>query len=141
MFLPDVNILVQACLTEGPQHLAARRWLSDALAGPESVGLADSIVTGTIRVLTHPRVTLSPVPLSTALGFIDDVFASPLAVSVTSGARHREVLRDVCERGDATGNLIPDAYLAALAVEHRATVVSFDRDFARFPCRWIVPGS
>jgi toxin-antitoxin system PIN domain toxin len=91
---------------------------------------------------SHPRVFPIPTPLEESFDFIAALRAQPGHISVEAGAYHLDCLRSVCEGGEVTADLMPDAVLAALAVEHGGEVVSFDRDFARFSeLRWIRPGS
>lgn len=140
MILPDVNVLVGAFRADHPQHTDLRAWLTHALAGPESVGLADEVLGGFLRVVTHPRVFARPSALDDALGQVASLLAADVAVRAAPGPRHWAIVETLCRAADARGNLVADARLAALAVEHGATWVSLDRDFARFPgLRWVTP--
>lgn len=137
MILPDVNVLVDAHRAEAPRHELAAGWLDEAVNGAEQVGLADAVVAGFIRVMTNPRIWVVPAPLETVLGFIDALAQHPGVVRAGAGPRHWAHLAQACRSSDARGNLVSDAAIAAVAIEHGATVVSFDRDFARFPgLRW-----
>lgn len=136
----DVNVLVFAHRPESPAHDRYRAWLEDARTAPESLGLADPVLAGFVRVVTHPRIFREPTPLAVALAFVDGLLSSPAAVRVAPGPRQWTVFSDLCRRIEATGNQVPDAYLAALAIETGATWVSADRGFARFPgLRWQHP--
>ena len=98
------------------------------------------VLSGFLRVVTHPRVFKEPTPLETALEFVEAVRGSPAVIPMEPGDRHWEIFADICRRLDARGNTVPDAYLAAIAVEQGATFVSADRGFAGFPgLRWIDP--
>ncbi|HYE97988.1 MAG TPA: type II toxin-antitoxin system VapC family toxin [Planctomycetota bacterium] len=140
MILPDVNVLVHAHREDSPHHTAARTWLERALADPEPLGLLDLVLSGFVRVVTHPRVFLTPTPLDLALEFTEHLRASPRAVRVQPGERHWGIFADLCRAARAKGNLIPDAFLAAAAVEAGGIWVSTDREYARFPgLRWQAP--
>jgi toxin-antitoxin system PIN domain toxin len=108
--------------------------------GSEPLGLAPVVASGFLRVVTHPRVFKEPTPLSAALDFIDVLRASPATVSVSPGEQHWQIFADLCKILGATGNRIPDAFLAAIAIEQGATWISADRAFAGFPgLRWVHP--
>ena len=140
MLLPDVNILVSAHREDSPHHAPARAWLEKTLAGPEPLGICDQVLSGFLRVVTHPRVFVTPSPLERALAFADYVRAAPRAVPVAPGGRHWRLFSELCLRANAKGNLIPDAWFAALALECGAEWITMDRDYARFPgLRWRSP--
>ena len=132
MLLPDVNVLVYAFRADTPHHDASRAWLEGALAGPEPLAIADVVCSGFLRVVTHPRVFRTPAPLSAALPFISAIRSSDRALNVAPSTRHWEIFTGLCDARQATGNLVPDAWLAALAIEHGCALVTFDRDFAHF---------
>ncbi|WP_136518116.1 MULTISPECIES: type II toxin-antitoxin system VapC family toxin [Cellulomonas] len=137
MILPDVNVLVGAFRPDAPQHDGLRAWLESAVNGPETLGVTDAVLGGTLRVLTHPRVFARPTPLRDALAQVEALRSHPDVVRVAPGARHWEIVTRLCTAADARGNLVADAQHAAVAVEHGATWVSQDRDFSRFPgLRW-----
>lgn len=140
MILPDVNVLVYAHRAERPEHDEMRAWLEDAINGPQPYGLADIVLSGFLRVVTHPRVFDVPTPLATALAFATELRARSNRVDVTPGARHWSIFAELCQRSDARGNRVPDAYLAALAIESGSEWITTDRGFARFPgLRWRQP--
>lgn len=132
MQLPDVNVLVYAFREDTPHHAVCRAWLAHALAAPAPVAIADVVCSGFLRVVTHPRVFRTPAPLDTALAFINAVRDSERALHVSPGTRHWDIFSSLSTSAQATGNLIPDAWIAALAVEHGCELVTLDRDFARF---------
>lgn len=133
MKLPDVNVLVAAHRKDAPEHGVARAWLEGLANGDEAFGLADIVMSGFLRVVTHPRVFADPTPLPAALEFTERLRASPAAVIVTTGARHWEIFTRLCTAANARGNLVPDAYLAALAIESGCEWITFDGDYSRFP--------
>lgn len=140
MILPDVNVLVLAHRKDQDGHAAMRAWLVDEVNSDQPFALADLAVAGFLRVVTNPRVFADPTPLGEALRFLDGLFEQPTCVPVAAGERHWEIVRQVIADADARGNLVPDAHLAAVAIEHGATVATRDRGFARFArVRWLDP--
>jgi len=110
------------------------------LASNEPFGLSEIVVSGFIRIATHPRVFAPPAPLDRALAFADSLRARPNAVIITPGRRHWDIFQQSCRKAGAKGNIVADAYLAALAIESGSEWVTTDRDFARFPgLRWRHP--
>jgi toxin-antitoxin system PIN domain toxin len=131
---------VHAFRQAAPNHGRFRAWLLEALTGDEPVGVSDLVLSGFVRVVTHPRVFDPPDPVAAALEFADAVRRHPAALPVTPGERHWAIFGSLCRASDAKGNLVPDAYLAALAIELGAELVTADRDFSRFPgLRWRHP--
>lgn len=133
MILPDVNVLVYAHRQDTDRHDEYRAWLEEAIAGPGPYGLSDVVLSGFVRVVTHPRVFRDPTPLADALSFVRAVRDRPGRVPVNPGTQHWSIFVDLCSRAQARGNLVPDAYLAALAIESGAEWITTDGDFARFP--------
>ena len=140
MILCDVNVLLYAFRRDTHRHREYRNWLMERLAGPENVGVSDLVLSGLVRVATHPRIFTKPSTLEEALAFVEAVRSSPVSVPVSPGRRHWDVFRDLCVQSGVKGNLVPDAYLAALAIEAGCEWITTDRDFARFPgLRWRHP--
>jgi toxin-antitoxin system PIN domain toxin len=140
VLLLDVNILVYAHREDAPRHAEYRSWLEGILGGDESYGVCDLACSGFLRVVTHARVFTPPTPLESALAFLRDVRDRPNASVIAPGERHWDIFTSICVRAGARGNLVPDAYFAALAIEAGCTWVTADRDFARFVgLRWIHP--
>lgn len=140
MILLDVNVLIYAFRVDAPRHAEFNRWLRERLGGQEPVGLSDVVLSGVLRVLTHPRVFIPPTPLDKALVFVDVLRAHHNCVPVSPGPRHWEIFSRLCASVSAKGNLIPDTYFAALAIEHGCEWITADRGFARFPgLRWRHP--
>jgi hypothetical protein len=129
----DVNVLVYAHRPESPDHLRYHRWLDDARRASEPLGLPSAVTSGFLRVVTHPRVFVEPTTLATALAFVEALRESPATTAVEPGERHWAIFTDLCRHTQARGNVVPDAYLAAIAIESNATWVTADRGFARFP--------
>ena len=140
MIVPDVNVLLYAVDETSPRHDAARSWVEAVLSGPETVGLAWSVLTAFLRLSTHPAVFERPIEAAQAFDLVDEWLARPNTVAVEPGDRHVVILRELLEPLGTAGNLVPDAHLAALAREHGASLASSDHDFARFPgMRWFDP--
>ncbi len=140
MTLVDVNVLVHAHRQDAPHHNAYLDWLTALASSDEAYGLADLVLSGFVRVVTHPRVFSPPSPLEDALRFVDELRSQPNAVSVAPGPRHWDIFVGLCRKAEARGNLVPDAYLAALAIESGSEWITTDRDFGRFPgLRWRRP--
>ncbi len=133
MILPDVNILVYAHDSRGAHHDAARAWWDDALSGDEPVALTWMVILGFVRLSTSRRMFEEPVQVQDAAAAVEAWLAQPHVRIVHPGRRHHELLFGFIRSAGVAGNLTMDAHLAALAVEHGATVFSVDTDFARFP--------
>jgi hypothetical protein len=128
----DSNVLLYAVNPDSEQHAESRAWLDDALSGTETVGFSWIALVGFLRLVTHPSVFRDPMTIDEAATQVDDWLGAAGAVIVEPTTRHVAVLRSLLGSRGTGGNLVNDAHLAALAVEHGAEVVSFDRDFARF---------
>jgi toxin-antitoxin system PIN domain toxin len=126
-------VLVYAYRRDASDHPRFHAWLDQLAAAPSSFGYSDIVLSGFVRVVTNPRVFASPTPLEQALAFADDVRTRPNAVPVEPGPRHWSIFEDLCRRAGARGNLVTDAFLAALAIESGSEWITADRDFARFP--------
>lgn len=135
----DANLLLYAVDSSSPHHRTASRWIEEILSGPQRVGLPWQTIGAFLRIATHPRVTTHPLDSATAWSFVRDWLAQPQVWIPPAGERTAEILGELLAQG-LTGNLVPDAQLAALAMEHGVAVASNDSDFARFPtCRWFNP--
>lgn len=142
VILPDVNVLVSAYREDAPRHRPYRDWLEGVLRGNESYGLSDLVLAGFVRVVTHPRVFSPPSPIAHALEFANILRARPNCIHAAPGERHWEIFTGLCRGAQAKGNLVPDAYLAALAIESGSEWMTSDRDYSRFPgLRWRDPGA
>jgi uncharacterized protein len=135
----DAIVLLYAVNRQSVGHEAARRWLTGALSGNEVVGLPWVSLLAFIRMSTSRRIFASPLPAADAMSVVESWLAQPAAVTVEPTTRHTSVLRGLLEQAGTAGNLTTDAHLAALAIEHGATVVTFDRDFERFDIRVHLP--
>jgi toxin-antitoxin system PIN domain toxin len=130
----DTNVLVYAEMTASAHHAAARRVLGDLAEGPEPWAIPWPCVYEFLRIVTHPRVYHPPAPLGVALADLRSILASPTLLLLSETARHAEVMAGALEASRATGNLVHDAHIAALCLEHGVSeLVTGDRDFSRFP--------
>lgn len=137
----DANVLLYARDTTSPFHQRAKPWLTDQLNGVARVGLPWPSLTAFLRISTHPRASAQPLTTDEAWAQVADWLAAPAAWIPLPTARHADVLGDLVRRHRCSGALVPDAHLAALAIEHGVAVVSADTDFARFSrdVRWVNP--
>jgi uncharacterized protein len=138
--LPDVNLLLYAYDSDSPRQAGARAWLEEALSGTETVMLAWAVMVGFVRIATNPSAFIRPWDVGGALDLVDEWLAQPPVTVAHPTDRHATVLRDLLTPLGAAGNLTSDAHLAALAIEHGATLYSCDNDFSRFSgLRWVDP--
>lgn len=132
MKIVDANVLLYAVNSASDHHKASRRWLDAALSGADTIGLAWVPLLAFVRLTTKVGLFPSPLRPSEAIGQITEWLSAPGAVMVSPTPRHIDVLGGLLGRIGTGGNLVNDGHLAALAIEHRATVVSYDSDFGRF---------
>jgi len=141
MLLVDANVLVHAVNDASREHGTARDWLRAALAGGETVAFAWTALLAFLRLTTHPAVFPRPLSADAAAEVAEAWLAAPAVVILEPTPRHLAILRGLLTTAGTAGNLVGDAHLAALALEHGATVVSFDRDFGRYAgVAWKLPG-
>jgi len=140
--LVDANVLLYAVDESARQHLASRDWLNDALSAGEPVALPWLCLVAFIRISTDARIFTRPLTTDQACGVVSAWTARPNVTPAPPTSRHAEVMAELLRPIGAGGNLVNDAYLAALAVCHQATIITFDNDFGRFPgVRWQTPGA
>lgn len=139
MKLVDANILLYAVNTDAPHHDASSKWLDTSLIGDETIGLPWLCLIAFTRLATRPSIFPHPLPVADALDQVAAWLSAPAAIACNPGASHVQLWREsLLQTG--SGNLVNDAHLAALALEHRAIVVTYDTDFARFPgVSWQIP--
>jgi hypothetical protein len=130
MDLLDVNVLLNAFNSDVPNHERYRGWLEDLMFSGEPYGVSELVLSSVLRIATHPRLRIDSTNVHE---FIWLVRNQPSAVILSPGPLHFEMFMDMCLQGRLTGNLVPDAYLAALAMESGCELVTDDRGFARFP--------
>ncbi|MBN9034909.1 MAG: type II toxin-antitoxin system VapC family toxin [Rhizobiales bacterium] len=140
MILVDANLLLYAYHPKAEQHEKSRRWLEAVLSGTDVVGFAWLTLWAFIRISTNPRVFENPLSASEAADAVSSWLDQPVSTILQPGERHWDILRAVARDGQAVGPLFMDAVLAAIAMEHGATLCTTDRDFARFPgLKWTNP--
>lgn len=132
MKLPDTNVLLHAVNRQAPRHAVALQWLQAAFAAPAGVGLAWAALLGFVRLATRSGIYAQPLQAQQALQVLNHWLAQPGARVLTPGPGHAALLGRLLLGAGTAGNLVGDAHLAALALEHGAEVGTFDRDFARF---------
>lgn len=140
MLLLDVNILVYAHRQDSQDHQRFSDWLESLVNSDESYGMAELVLSGFLRIVTHPKIFRSPSPLDMAIDFTQQLRGQSNCIIVEPRDRHWDIFLSLCRHTDARGNLIPDAYLAALAIESGSEWITTDRDYSRFPkLRWRHP--
>lgn len=138
--LVDANVLLYAVDTDSPFHEPARDWLETNLNGTRRVGLPWLSLTAFVRIATHPRALREPMTPGEAWSFVEDWLDAPTAWTPQPGRAHREILGRLVRDLDLRANLVSDAVLAALCIEHGLVIVSADSDFARFTeISWVNP--
>lgn len=132
MVLLDVNVLVHAHREDSTDHTSYRRWLEQLINSDHPYGLADLVLSGFLRVVTHPQVFHPPSTMGKAMVYIKELRNQPNCTIINPGPRHWDIFSRLCAATDVKGNLVPDAFLAALAIESGSEWVTTDRDFYRF---------
>ena len=136
----DANLLLYAVDESSVHNRTASSWLEEALAGGSRVGLPWQTIGAFLRIVTHPRVVENPLSGADAWRYVADWLAVPVVWIPPATENTARVYAGLCEQVEVTGNLVPDAQLAAIAVEHGTALYSADTDFMRFPgLRWINP--
>lgn len=133
MILIDANLLLYAYDPNAVQHEGSRLWLEATLSGSPLVRFSWLTVWAFLRIATNPRVFERPLSMEEAEHHVSSWLAQPSAGVLEPGERHWEILQQLTSEGQASGPLVMDAALAAIAIEHGATLCTTDRDFARFP--------
>jgi hypothetical protein len=132
MILVDANVLLYAYDASSPRHGAAKAWWEERLSGPDPVRLAWITIVAFLRIGTHHGVFVRPLAMDEACDHVRSWLARPMVDVLEPGPRHWDILQRLLVSAQATGNLVADAHLAALAIEHGARLRSTDVDFARF---------
>lgn len=141
MKVVDANVLLYAVNERSVHHQACRQWLTESLSGTEAVALPWVSVLAFVRIATNPRIFPRPLTPGEAMAVVEAWLGAPAAVALEPSKRHVPVLAGLLADVGTAGNLTNDAHVAALAIENAATVVTLDRDFARFDVAVLVPGS
>ena len=133
MIVPDLNLLIYAHNDEASQHVAARRWWEGLLSGQERVGLPWVVITGFVRLMTHPQSVARTISPDAAMDYVQHWLEFPHVAPLNPGSEHLVHFRHCLATVGVGGNLVTDCHIAAIAMEHQAEVHSNDGDFARFP--------
>lgn len=132
MILADANLLLYAYNADAAEHEKAREWLETALSGPAPFALSWQTITAFIRISTNVRAFAEPLSIREAIGIASEWLERPGLTILLPTERHWTILAGLLDEGQVAGALVMDAHLAALAIEHGATLATTDRDFARF---------
>ena len=133
MIVVDVNVLIYAYGADFEQHSKARVWVERAFSSEESLGIPWAVIHAFMRLMTKGKFLANPLTIHEAISIVNEWFGSGTAVLLEPGPRYWEVLQQLLIAIDARGDLVADAHIAALAVEHQAAVCTVDHDFQRFP--------
>jgi toxin-antitoxin system PIN domain toxin len=140
MLLMDTNVLVNAHRVDSVRHKEYQAWLEAIINGPEPYAVCDFAVTAMIRITTDRRIYDPPSTTAEAVTFADQIRNQPHALVVAPGPRFWSIFTELCEATGARAKLVPDAYLAALAIENACEFITDDNDFSKFPgLRWRHP--
>ena len=133
MLIPDVNVLVNAYRPDGVHHTLCRNWLQTALPGAEPLGLLDIVLVGFLRIATNRRAFKTPATIDEALEFANALYTHVNCKRMSSSEAWWTHLTRLCAELNASGNLLTDLHIAAIAINQNATVVTLDKDFERIP--------
>lgn len=139
MKVVDTNVLLNAINLQSTDYAPAHAWLDDALSGVEAVAFPWVVLVGFTRIATHPRILDAPLPVAEAVAHVEAWLGAEPATIISPTPRHFGIWSGLLKHVGTAGNLTTDAHIAALALEHGAEVVTFDRDFARFGVRHLIP--
>ncbi len=140
MMLPDVNVMIAAFRIDHVHHTQCRQWLDFTLGSVKRLGISPLALAAVVRITTNTRAFAAPSSPGEATGFGDDLFANRNVVAILPGASQWRLFAQLCISLDIRGQLVTDAWFAALAIEQECEWVTLDRDFARFPgLKWRVP--
>lgn len=137
-----MNVLLAAHRDDHPDFELARAWLDHTVAERTPFAVVDLVAGSFLRIATNRRIFAIPTPVDQAFAYLKSLRAQPAHAMLAPGPRHVALLEQLCASGEASGDLVADAQLAAIALEHACELVSFDRDFARFSeLKWGRPSS
>ena len=132
MILPDVNVLIYAFRSDSVEHSKYKDWLSETVNGVAAYGISPQVLASVVRICTHPKVYKQPSDLMETLRFCNLLLEAPNATVIHPQQRHWEIFQGLCKANKVTGNLVQDAWLAALAIESGCEWITTDGNFARF---------
>ncbi len=132
MITPDANIVLYAYNEDAPQHFAAKKWLEEQLSSADDFGLSWQVITAFLRISTNPKAFPQPFNLQEATEIVDEWLALPNVRILTPTANHWKIFQKLINEGQTKAALMMDAHLAALTIEHNATLATTDSDFQKF---------
>jgi len=133
VILPDVNVLIYAFRSDSVDHSRYKAWIETVVNGPQAYGIAPQTLAALVRITTHPKIYAKPSRAREAFAFSRALLEQPNATSIVPGERHWSIFEDLCLTTSASGNLVQDAWFAALAMESGCEWITTDQDFAKFP--------
>jgi len=140
VIIPDINLLLYAHDSSSPFHAKAAAWWQSCLSGTEPIGLLHVVTFGFVRIVTHPRVFVNPMTAAEAAGHVRSWLEQPPVQVIAPGSDHVRPTLELLETIGTAGNLVSDAQMAALAMDHDAVLHTADTDFVRFQgLRWFNP--
>lgn len=140
MILPDVNVLIYAFRSDAEDHSRYKEWLESIVNGPAAYGISPQVLCSVLRICTHSRIFVRPSTVDDAFGFCQALLEHPNATVVVPADRHWQIFESACQESKCSGNLLQDAWFAALAIESGCEWVTTDRDYARFRgLKWRTP--
>jgi len=140
MILPDVNVLIYAFRRDSARHAEYRAWLQGVVDGPNAYGVSPQVLASVLRICTHPKIYRQPSTVTETLAFCEALLEPVHSTLILPGERHWSIFADLCESSEASGNLVQDAWFAALAIEHGCEWISTDSDYDQFRAlRWQRP--
>jgi toxin-antitoxin system PIN domain toxin len=131
MTLCDVNIYIYSFREDSPKHIFYNDWIKELLNSNTTFAYTEIVLSSFLRIATHPRIFKEQSSLESCLGFVDSIRTHPMGLSIMPGARHWEIFKQLCKESNATGNCIPDIYLAALAIESEVQFITADKGFQK----------
>ena len=132
MDLPDVNILINAFRSDLPHHSQCRDWIEERISGNSRFGISPLALSSFVRIVTNRRIFQSPNTIKEALVFAETLMSQTNVAEIQPGEHHWDLFSKLCRSSNVAGNLVPDAYFAALAIEHSCRWVTLDTDFRKF---------
>jgi toxin-antitoxin system PIN domain toxin len=140
MILPDVNVLIYAFRPDSARHADYRAWLQGVVDGPNAYGVSPQVLASVLHICTHPRIYRQPSAVGETLAFCDALLEPVHSTVIHPGERHWSIFSDLCLSTKVSGNLVQNAWFAALAIEHGCQWISTDADYGRFrELRWERP--
>jgi toxin-antitoxin system PIN domain toxin len=142
VILPDVNVLIYAFRSDNPQHALCKAWLDNIVASDARFGMSELVLNAVVRIVTNARIFVEPSSLDESFGYCESLLGQPHCEVIRPGERHWALFARLCQETGTKGPRVTDAWLAALALEHGCTWITYDRDYARFPgLEWQEPNA